>query len=185
MAYIDLWNGEKLDPERDEILRQTTARWDKAPNIVRALALNKQVLIGEDLWSDHLMKKGLLTRKFKEAIATTVSATNKCLYCTSAHAWAMEITGSSKKLADSCTMLLFDGFEERERVGLEFTRKATADSKSITQEDIDTLTKYFSKAEIVEIAAVIMAFVGYNTFVEVLGLEVDDWMNRGLEERWV
>ena len=94
MPYIKLWDGEPLDPTSDKILQETINRWDKAPNIVRALALNKDVLIGEDYWTEYLMKKGKLTRNFKEAIATTVSAANKCLYCTSAHAWAMELTGT-------------------------------------------------------------------------------------------
>ena len=184
MAYIDLWDGESIDPEADKLLKEAQERWDKVPNIVRALALNKDVLIGEDIFADRIMKKGLLTRKFKEAIATTVSATNKCLYCTSAHAWAMELTGTSKELTDSCTMLYFDGYEPNERTALEFTRKAVSNSKSITQEDVNGLKEYYSNAEIVEIAAVIMSFMGYNTFVEILGLEIDDWMNRGLEQKW-
>ena len=184
MARVKLWDGEKIDPKSDKILEETIERWDKAPNIVRALVLNKDVLIGEDLWTEYLMKRGKLTRKFKEAIATAVSATNKCLYCASAHAWAMEYTGTSTENTEACTLLTFDGFEPKERVALEFARKATTNSKSITDGDVDKLKEFYSDSEIVEISAVIMAYMGYNTFVEMLGLEVDDWVERDLSNKW-
>ena len=184
MARIKLWDGESLDPTSNKILQETIKRWDKAPNIVRALALNKDVLIGEDYWTEYLMKKGKLTRKFKEAIATTVSATNKCLYCTSAHAWAMELTGTSSENTEACILLNFDGFEPKERIALNFVRKATINSKSITNDDVDKLKEYYSDGEIVEISAVIMAYMGYNTFVEILDLGVDSWVERGLATKW-
>ena len=184
MPYIKLWDGEPLDPTSDKILQETINRWDKAPNIVRALALNKDVLIGEDYWTEYLMKKGKLTRNFKEAIATTVSAANKCLYCTSAHAWAMELTGTSSENTEACTLFTFDGFEPKEKIALEFARKATVNSKSITSDDVNRLKEFYSDGEIVEISAVIMAYMGYNTFVEILGLEVDAWVDRGLKTKW-
>jgi uncharacterized peroxidase-related enzyme len=156
------------------LLEESRERWGFYPNIVRAYALAPEVLAAEDVWSHGVMKQGFLPRRLKEAIATTVSRENRCAYCATAHAYAYTIAGGTQHdaeamLSDEPTLL-----SESETVALEFARKAVHDPKSIMQADIELLRTYYSDGEIVEIAAVIQQFMGYNWFVTVLGLEVEE-----------
>jgi alkylhydroperoxidase family enzyme len=105
---------------------------------------------------------------------------NDCNYCATSHAYAAEQAGASEPLRQACTMLRFDGLPEHERVALEFARKAAGDMASIQQEDVDRLRKHFTAPQVVELAAVIGSFMMYNTFVTVLGLELEPQHGKGV-----
>lgn len=173
MSYLKLPAKDDLQGDAARLLDEARGRWGFYPNIVRAYALAPHVMAAEDVWSDGVMKKGFLPRRLKEAIATTVSRTNACRYCATAHAFAYTLAGGDK---DSAESLLHDEqveLPEAEVDALEFAEKATRDAKSITRQDIDRLRTHYSDGEIVEIATVIQQFMGYNWFVTILGLEVE------------
>lgn len=174
MSFLKLPNREDLSGEPRDIFDDTVERWGYVPNISRAYMLNTDVMKAEDVWCKGVMYQGLLPRALKEAIATTVSAVNDCNYCASSHAHAYTLAGGDEATAKSCKMLDFSNFNEREKAALNFTRKAARDAKTIQQEDIDQLLEHYSQAEIVEISAVIQQFMGYNWFVTILGLELEE-----------
>jgi uncharacterized peroxidase-related enzyme len=174
MSYIQLPGPDDVKGEVKEVFDDTVNRWGYMPNISRAYCLAPEVMKAEDVWSKGVMYKGFLPRSLKEAIATAVSATNTCNYCASSHAHAYTIAGGDAEHGKACKLLDFSGFEEKERVVLEFTQKATRDAKSIKKEDIEKLQQFYSDGEIVEISAVIQQFMGYNWFVTILGLEIED-----------
>ena len=173
MAFIPLPDAATAPPGTREVLARTEARWGYAPNIVRALALRPELLAAEDRWSRALMYSGTLPRVLKEAVATTVSAVNRCEYCAASHAYAAGLAGAAEGVGQACRALRFDGFAPRERAALEFARKAAADMRSITRADIETLRAHYTPEEVVELAAVVGSFMMYNTFVTVLGLELE------------
>ena len=174
MSYIKLPEKEDLTGRPLEVYEDTLKRWGYMPNISRAYVLAPEIMEAEDVWSKGVMYKGFLPRRLKEAIATVVSSTNKCNYCASSHALAYTIAGGDSEDAKACKLLHFDNFDDRERAALEFTYKATSDAKSITQKDIDILREHYSDPEIVEISVVIQQFMGYNWFVTILGLELEE-----------
>lgn len=174
MSFIKLPEKSELSGKALELIEETEKRWGYIPNISRAYSLAPHILEAEDIWSGNVIYKGLLPRKLKEAIATTVSAINDCDYCASSHAHAYTIAGGEAEQANSCKSLDFHNFDANEKAALEFTLKATGNPKSVTQEDIDTLLQYFSNPEIIEIVTVIQQFMGYNWFVSILGLELDE-----------
>ena len=174
MSFIPLSDKLSVSGKIRELFEDAEKRWGYAPNIVRAYALAPEVMIAEDVWSKGVMYKGFLPRRLKEAVATVVSATNNCNYCASSHAHAYTLAGGETDEAVACKLVNLDEFNERERAALEFARKATKDCKSITQSDIDQLKKHYSVSEIVEIATVIQQFIGYNWFVTILGLQLEE-----------
>lgn len=173
MSYLPLPTKNDLQRYPKDVVEDSEKRWGYVPNIVRAYALAPEILQAEDVWSKGVMYKGFLPRRLKEAIATVVSATNKTNYCSISHAHAISLAGGKKEEATACQNMDFASFTEKERAALEFARKATQDPKSIAQSDIDTLRKHYTGGEIVEIAVVIQAFMGYNWFVTMLGLELE------------
>ena len=174
MSYITLPDSNTISDEVRHMWEDCERRWKYVPNIVRSYAMAPEVMKAEDVWSKGVMHNGFLPRKLKEAIATVVSATNDCNYCASSHALAYELAGGDESEGAACRLLNFSEFDEKERAACEYAKKATQDAKSITQADITELQKYYSDGEIVEIAAVIQQFMGYNWFVTILGLELEE-----------
>ncbi len=174
MSYLRLPEKSELQPEVLRVVEESEKRWGYSPNIVRAYALAPNVLFAEDVWAKGVMHEGFLPRKIKEAIATVVSRTNDCLYCATSHAYAVGLAGGNEQDQFACIDLDFSLFDEKESSALRFARKATVSAKSITQNDINELQKHFSDPEIVEIATVIQQFMGYNWFVTILGLQLED-----------
>ena len=173
MSYLKLPTEETVDTNTAKLLRESVERWGFAPNIVRAYALAPEVLAAEDAWSHGVMKIGFLPRRLKEGIATIVSRTNECRYCATAHSFAYKIAGGEEEHAASILNQGDAPLPESEQEALRFAEKATNDCNAIRQEDIDQLKDHFSDGEIVEICAVIQQFMGYNWFVTMLGLEVE------------
>lgn len=174
MSFIKLPEKSELSGKTLELIEETEKRWGYIPNISRAYSLAPHIMEAENIWSGNVIYKGLLPRKLKEAIATVVSATNDCDYCASSHAHAYTLAGGDVEQARSCKSLDFHNFDAKERTALEFTRKAAGNPKSVKQEDIDGLQQHFSTPEIIEIATVIQQFMGYNWFVTMLGLELEE-----------
>ena len=172
MAFLPLPDERTADARARATLQAAKERWGYLPNIVRALALRPELLVAEDAWSRALMYSGLLPRALKEAVATTVSVVNQCDYCATSHAYAAARAGAPEA-ARACARLDFRSLPERDRAALDFTRKAASDMRSIRQPDVDALRAHFSPEEIAELAAVIGSFMMYNTFVTVLGLELE------------
>jgi uncharacterized peroxidase-related enzyme len=173
MSFIPLPDARGAEGKAREVLEATERRWGYAPNIVRALALRPELLEAEDVWSAALMRHGTLPRVLKEAVATTVSAVNQCTYCATSHAYAAEAAGGGRAVGDACMALRFDRFAPAERAALEFARKAARDMGSVTQADVDKLRAHYTPEQVVELAAVVASFMMYNTFVTVLGLELE------------
>ncbi len=174
MSYINLPEKDDLEGEVRAIFEDTTNRWGYMPNVSRAYCLAPEVLKAEDVWSKGVMYKGFLPRTLKEAIATVVSRTNNCNYCASSHAHAYTIAGGTEEEAIGCKTLQFDDFTESEQAALRFAQKSTANPASIQQTDIDAMRQFYTDGEIVEISAVIQQFMGYNWFVTILGLQLEE-----------
>ncbi|MHB8632771.1 MAG: carboxymuconolactone decarboxylase family protein [Thermoplasmatota archaeon] len=173
MAYLPLANASTTFGHPREVLADATRRWGFEPNIMRALALRPEIMVAEDAWSKAVMYGGLLPRRLKEAVATTVSAVNRTEYCVASHAHQANLVGVPAPQVAACRTLTFEGFPPAERAALQFARKAAGDMRAMGPSDVAALRAFYSPAEIVELAAVVASFMMYNTFVTVLGLELE------------
>ena len=174
MSYLKLPGPEDLSGKTKELIEDCINRWGYAPNIVRAYSLAPEVMEAEDVWSKGVMHTGFLPRKLKEGIATVVSAANTCNYCASSHAHAYTLAGGDEQEGQACRLLDFSEFDAKDSAAFEFARKATPDANAITKADIEKLQEHYTDGEIVEIATVIQQFMGYNWFVTMLGLELEE-----------
>lgn len=174
MAYLPLAGTKTAIGRAREVLEQTEKKWGYVPNIVRALALRPEILDAEDHWTQALMHSGTLPRDLKEAVATAVSAVNSCDYCATSHAHQASVHGVSEKNVAACRLLDFRAFDARSRAALDFARKAATDMRQVRKSDVDALRKYFRPDQIVELTLVVASFAMYNTFVTVLGIELEN-----------
>ncbi len=174
MSYISLPKAEDLNGKPREILEASKKRWGFSPNIMRAYSLAPEILYAENEWCNAVMRRGFLPSQFKEAIATVVSATNSCNYCSTHHSHAYTLAGGEKEEGTACQLLDFSKFNQKERIALEFVRRATRNPKSICKEDITQLQKDWTEGEIVEMVTVIQLYMGSNWFVTILGLELEE-----------
>jgi len=174
MSYIKLPEIDDLEGKTKEMAEDSIKRWGYFPNIERAYSLAPEVMAAEDVWSKGIMYGGLLNRDLKEAIATVVSSVNSCEYCASSHAYAYSLAGSDQEKGLSCAHFDFSTFNGKERKALEFTKKAAQNPKSISKADIQELSEFYKSGEIVEIVVVIQQFMGYNWFVTILGLQIEN-----------
>ena len=173
MSYLKLANKSDLSGRTLQLMEEAEQRWGYIGSIVRAYALAPNVMEAEDVWTKGVMHSGFLPRKLKEAIATVVSVTNKCDYCAGSHALAYTIAGGDMNEAAHCKTLDLSDFTVSERAALLFAQKSTANPKSIQQTDINTLREHYTDGEIVEISTVIQMFMGYNWFVTIMGLQLE------------
>lgn len=175
MAHLDLVDPASADDHVRPILEETEAKWGYLPEIVRALALHPPALDAEAGWTDAIMHEGVLDRRLKELVATTVSAVNDCEYCAVSHGYQAAEHGASADAIRACRdpTLGFEGLTDAEAAAVAFARTAAADIHAIDAEDVAGLAERFSRQEVVELVLVVASFQLYNTFVELLGLELE------------
>lgn len=176
MAYVDLVDAATADREIRPTLEATEEKWGYLPEIVKALAIHPPALAAEDGWTEAIMHGGYLDRRLKELVATTVSEANECPYCAVSHSYQATQHGAGSVEIEACTLPTPDvaDLNPGERVALSFARRATLDMHSITGEDIEQLAEHFDRQEIVELVLVISSFQLYNTFVTLLGLDIEE-----------
>ncbi len=173
MAHVPLPDADTTAGHAREVLLGAERRWGFAPNIVRALALCPDILAAEDQWSRAVMYGGRLPRHLKEAVATVVSSVNRTPYCIASHAMAARREGLAPQRVEACQALHLEEFPEAERAALDFARRAAADAHAITARDVEALRAHYDPEQVVELAAVVASFMMYNTFVTVLGIELE------------
>lgn len=144
------------------------------PGILKCFATHPAVLrhmMG--LAESFLFVDGHLTRRQKEAIATLVSTENQCLYCADSHGYFLRnLGGTPDQLAALRTCDLRSAvFSPDEAALLEFVRKVTKDSHSISREDVvPLLAAGWNELQIAEAIHVAALFAAFNRIVSSFGV---------------
>jgi AhpD family alkylhydroperoxidase len=121
--------------------------------MLQALSLRPELLAGFSALSAGLYPGGIVERDLKELVILEASRANACQFCTGVHiaiARAMGIGDDPIRLLDS-----HDHQTERQRLALEYTRAAMADSNRVDDALFARLRSTFTDAEIVEITFLI------------------------------
>ncbi len=122
-----------------------------------------------------MLDESALTRAQKEMIATAVSAKNSCEYCCAHHMASMISAGIEAGLAqavrDDYTTAAIDS---KHRAMVEFaTRERPHQTR---RDDVEHLHKRgWSDRQILEMVMIAALFEDYNTRVNLLGLELEEW----------
>jgi alkylhydroperoxidase family enzyme len=157
----------KDDPSFDE----SRGLWERGRppvEMIQAMCLRPEILAAFAGFGDAVYPGGLLERRVKELVIITASQTNDCQFCTDAHCdlvdiadildEPLELVGAPASLAP------------RERLAVEYTRAAMADSNRVPDPLAKEMKERFTDPELVELSFLIGYINMLNLFNNLLGV---------------
>ena len=157
----------KEDPSFDE----SRGLWERGRppvEMIQAMCLRPEILRAFAGFGGAVYPGGLLERRVKELVIITASQRNQCQFCTDSHCDLVDIAGI---LDEPLTLVADpDSLVRRERLAVEYTRAAMADSNAIPTSLGEDLHATFSDAELVELTFLIGYINMLNLFNNCLGV---------------
>ncbi len=142
----------KDDPSFDE----SRGLWERGRppvEMIQAMCLRPEILRAFAGFGECVYPGGLLERRVKELVIITASKSNDCQFCTSSHCDLVDIADI---VAEPLVVIDHtDGLPPRERIAIEYTRAAMADSNAIPEPLSQQLHEHFSDPELVELTFLI------------------------------
>ena len=128
------------------------------------------------LWSGYraMFDGGVLPRQIKEMMATVVSWSNSCQYCTETHSMFLQAHGGAAEAAAAAEVGDIESLpvEEKYRMLLQFAAKITEHAYRVTDEDFAALREAgLSDDEIAEGVFVASLFNAINRVADTFGLK--------------
>ena len=146
------------------------------PNMFRTLAYRPEVMKASEAFITAVMATGSLPRVMKELVSVRVSMLNATDYCRASH------TALSRKFgADDATLAATvarplvaapDALDARTLAALAYADAVVAGSRHMSEASHAAVREHFDDGEIVELTAVIAAFMYFNTFNNALEVEI-------------
>ncbi|HEX5015283.1 MAG TPA: carboxymuconolactone decarboxylase family protein [Candidatus Limnocylindrales bacterium] len=157
----------KDDPSFDE----SRGLWERGlppVEMIQAMCLRPELLRAFAGFGNSVYPGGLLERRVKELVIITASKTNACQFCTFSHVDLVRIGGILQGPLD-----LIDepaSLEPRERLAIDYTRAAMADSNHVPESLMVQLKSAFTEPELVELTFLIGYINMLNLFNNCLGV---------------
>ena len=146
------FDAVKDDPSFEE----SRALWERGQpptEMIQAMCLRPEILRGFGGFGHSVYPGGLLERRVKELVIIVASKANECQFCTDSHGHLVEIAGIVEDplhLIDAPASMA-----PRERLAVQYTRAAIADSNAIPEPLAQELHELFSDPELVELTFLI------------------------------
>jgi alkylhydroperoxidase family enzyme len=157
----------KDDPSFD----QSRGLWERGQppvEMIQAMCLRPEILRAFAGFGGSVYPGGLLERRVKELVIITASTTNECQFCTYSHCDLVDIADIVK---DPLTIIEQPAsLAPRERLAIEYTRAAMADSNAIPDSLSAQLREQFTDPELVELTFLIGYINMLNLFNNCLGV---------------
>lgn len=169
MARISLVEIENATPEVKEIYEKTLR--GKPGNAQKALAHRPEML--KNFLPFYASVGRSLDRKLYEMIYLRVSFLNGCHYCQQHHVASSKRAGLTSEDWKALKDGNYSRFIEKEQTALAYAETLTRASRNVSDADLETLKKYFSDAEIVDLHLLVGLANLTNRFTDPLGLEVE------------
>lgn len=172
-SWFPIATREELAPETQALFAQLEEKLGFVPNVFRAYAWRGRRF---DLWRAHfedLMQPSAgLGKAEREMISVVVSMQNQCLYCLTAHGFALRALLKDPVKGDRIT---FDhhraGLSDKQIAMLDYAIRITNDPANCTEADIDELRELgFSDEDIWDIAEVAAMFNFSNRMASATGM---------------
>jgi len=141
ISWFPVAERKTLEPETQALFDQLEQKLGFVPNVFLAFAwretrFNKWRAHFEDL----MQPSPGLGKAEREMISVVVSMQNQCLYCLTAHGFAVRALLKDPVKADRITLdYRRAGLSEKQTAMLDFAVKLTLDPVTVTEEDIDDL----------------------------------------------
>ena len=157
----------KDDPSFDES-RGLWERGQPPVEMIQAMCLRPEILRAFAGFGGSVYPGGLLERRVKELVIITASQSNDCQFCVTSHCDLVDIA----KILEEPLSLVADpaALAPRERLAVEYTRAAMADSNAVPESLNQQLKEQFSDPELVELSFLIGYINMLNLFNNLLGV---------------
>lgn len=177
MAWIDVIPEADAEGELKTVYDGIATARGKLSNIMRVHSLHPAAMQAHmDLYLRVMFDRSDLTRPERELIATVVSATNACAYCTRHHAEALLAYWKDRARIDALvadhTAVDLTG---RERAMVDYAVALTRAPAAVQAADVEALRRAgLSDRAILDVALVTGYFNFVNRIAEGLGVELSE-----------
>lgn len=155
----------KDDPSFDE----SRGLWERghAPvEMIQAMALRPEILRAFAGFGNAVYPGGILERRIKELVIITASQSNDCQFCVNSHCDLVDLAGIVEDPLKAIDQP--ESLAPRERVAVEYTRAAMADSNDVPEALANRLHEHFTDPELVELSFLIGYINMLNLFNNLL-----------------
>lgn len=146
------------------------------PNMFRTLAYRPELMKASEAFLTAVMATGTLPRVLKELVSVRVSLLNGTDYCRASHTMLSKKFGASDEaLAATQARPLAPApevLDARTQAALAYADAIVAGSRFVSDAAHAAVREHFDDGEIVELTAVVAAFMYFNTFNNVLEVEI-------------
>lgn len=153
----------------DHSFDESRGLWERGRppvEMVQAMCLRPEILRAFAGFGDCVYPGGLLERRVKELVIITASKTNECQFCTRSH---VDLVGIADIVKDPLVAIeQTDSLAPRERLAVEYTRAAMADSNVIPALLVEQVHEQFTDPELVELSFLIGYINMLNLFNNLL-----------------
>ncbi|HET9344404.1 MAG TPA: carboxymuconolactone decarboxylase family protein [Candidatus Limnocylindrales bacterium] len=157
----------KDDPSFDES-RGLWERGHPPVEMLQAMCLRPEILRAFAGFGNAVYPGGLLERRVKELVIITTSQSNECQFCTYSHC---DLVSIANILDEPLTLVAQpETLAPRERLAVDYTRAAMADSNRVPESLMALLKAEFTDPELVELTFLIGYINMLNLFNNCLGV---------------
>ena len=155
----------------DPSFEESRGLWERGlppVEMIQAMCLRPELLRAFAGFGNSVYPGGLLERRVKELVIITASKSNECQFCTFSHVDLVGIGG----ILEAPLELIEEpaSLAARERLAIDYTRAAMADSNHIPESLIAQVKAVFSEPELVELTFLIGYINMLNLFNNLLGV---------------
>ncbi len=140
----------------DSSFDESRGLWERGRppvEMIQAMCLRPELLRAFAGFGDCVYPGGLLERRVKELVIISASETNECQFCTFSHCDLVDIADIVK---DPLAVVHdVKPLVPRERIAIEYTHAAMADSNAIPADLSRQLSEHFTDPELVELTFLI------------------------------
>jgi uncharacterized peroxidase-related enzyme len=173
ISWFPIAERSSLSLETQALFNQLDEKLGFVPNVFIAFAWREERF---NKWREHFddLMQGSpgLGRAEREMISVVVSMQNQCLYCLTAHGFALRALLKDSVKGDRVTLdYRRAGLSEKQVAMLDFAVKLTLDPVTVSEEDIDDLRGLgFSDEDVWDIAEVTAMFNFTNRLASATGM---------------
>jgi uncharacterized peroxidase-related enzyme len=172
ISWFPIANRDTLSPETQALFGQLEQKPGFVPNVFVAFAWREERFKRWFAHYEHLMEPSEgLSKAEREMVAVAVSSENDCLYCMTAHGFALRALMRDPVTAERITLdYRRAGLSERHRAMLDYAVKVTREPVECSEADIEGLRGLgFCDEDIWDIAEIACMFNYTNRLMSATG----------------
>ena len=155
----------------DSSFDESRGLWERGHppvEMIQAMTLRPEILRAFAGFGIAVYPGGILERRVKELVIIAASQSNECQFCVNSHCDLVDLAGIIEEPMRAIDRL--ESLAPRERLAVEYTRAAMADSNDVPEPLVSRLHEQFTDPELVELSFLIGYINMLNLFNNLLGV---------------